>query len=152
MIRPQRLQNRLFLSLLPDFEYFYALLSRWRDPPGNTTLEEIRMKFDLKSMSRKELEKLKVDIDKALVKVTQKEMKAARDAAAKAAAAHGFSLADLASDMPVAKAAKKTPKTKSPPRFANPADSAQTWTGKGRQPDWFKSAIKAGQSPDDLAI
>jgi hypothetical protein len=46
----------------------------------------------------------------------------------------------------------KTAKKPSPPKFANPADKTQTWSGKGRQPEWFKAAMAAGKSPEDLAI
>lgn len=112
------------------------------------------MKIDLKSMSRKELEKLQADVEKALAKVSQRELKAAREAAAKAAAAHGFSLADITNGVAEVKtkATKKAPKVASAPKYKNPHDHSQTWTGKGRQPDWFKTAIAAGKSPDTMAI
>jgi len=112
------------------------------------------MKVDLKGLSRKELEKLQKDVEKALAKVSQKELKAARDEAAKIAAKHGFSLADITGvAAPAKKAAKaKGPKTKAPAKYANPADAPQTWTGKGRQPVWFKDAVAAGKSPTSLEI
>ncbi|MFT5625225.1 MAG: DNA-binding protein H-NS, partial [Lentimonas sp.] len=28
----------------------------------------------------------------------------------------------------------------------------QTWTGKGRQPTWFKEAVAAGTAPDTMEI
>lgn len=113
------------------------------------------MKPDLKSMNRKELEKLKANIDKALVKIAEKDKKAAIAAAEKAAAAHGFSLADIAdaaSAKPKTRSAAAGPKKPSVPKYRNPEDTDQTWTGKGRQPEWFKSALAAGKSPDDMEI
>ncbi len=112
------------------------------------------MKPDLKSMTRKELEKLKANIDKALVKLAEKDKKAALAAAEKAAAAHGFSLAEITGDAPARKTrkAKTGPKKVSVPKYQNPADKSQTWTGKGRQPDWFKSAIASGTTPDAMEI
>ena len=114
------------------------------------------MKIDLKSMTRKELEKLKADVEKALSRVSAKEKKVALAAAEKAAAAHGFSLAEITGDAPAPAAktrkAKAGPKTASKPKYRNPDDENQTWTGKGRQPDWFKKAIAAGKSPDDMEI
>lgn len=111
------------------------------------------MKFDLKAMTRKELEKLQGDVEKALAKVNQREMKAALEAAEKAAAAHGFSLAEVTGTAPAAKTkGPKGPKKVSPPKYKNPADDKQTWTGKGRQPEWFKSAIAAGKTPASMAI
>ncbi len=114
------------------------------------------MKTDLKSMTHKELEKLKANVEKALARVEKKEMKEALAAAEKAAKAHGFSLAEItAGDAPVAKATRKAPKkpkSLSVPKYANPDDKAQTWTGKGRRPDWFVAAVASGKTPDDLEI
>ena len=112
------------------------------------------MKFDLKSMTRKELEKLKVDVEKALIKMGEKDKKAALAAAEKAAAKHGFSLEEITSDGAPRKLRKSKPgpKTKSVPKYKNPNDAAQTWTGKGRQPDWFKTAILSGTPPDAMEI
>jgi len=112
------------------------------------------MKTDLKSMTRKELEKLKANIDKALAKLAEKDKKAALAAAEKAAAAHGFSLAEITGDAATRKTRKVIagPKTVSAPKYVNPVNSDQTWTGKGRQPVWFKSAIANGTTPDAMEI
>lgn len=112
------------------------------------------MKPDLKSMSRKELEKLKANVEKALDKLAAKDKKAALAAAQKAAAAHGFSLAEITGGVAetTKRKTKAGPKKVSAPKYRNPADPAQTWTGKGRQPEWFKSAIAKGTSPDKMEI
>jgi DNA-binding protein H-NS len=109
------------------------------------------MKPDLKTMTRKELEKLKANVEKALAKLGANDKKAALVAAEKAAAAHGFSLADITGDAAPRKA-KTGPKKVSAPKYKNPGDASQTWTGKGRQPDWFKAAIAAGTTPDEMEI
>jgi DNA-binding protein H-NS len=41
---------------------------------------------------------------------------------------------------------------KSAPQFANPADKSQTWTGKGRQPNWFRQAVEKGTNPEKMRI
>lgn len=113
------------------------------------------MKNDLKSMTRKQLEKLRSDIDAAIEKLAAKERKAALQAAEKAAKAHGFSLADIMSnEAPAAPKRKpaKAAKTPSAPKYANPNDASQTWTGRGRQPDWFKAAMASGTDPEKLMI
>ena len=107
------------------------------------------MKFDLKSMTRRELEKLGGDVEKALDRLRKKDLKKVRAEMEKLAAAHGVSVEDV---MGGAAKPKKAPKAKSAPKYANPSDTSQTWTGKGRQPEWFKSAIAAGTSPDSMAI
>ena len=114
------------------------------------------MKIDLKSMSRKELEKLLVDAKKALQNVQDRDRRQARKAAEKAAAEFGFSLGDLSEGgVAAAKGRKKKAKKagpKSKPQYANPSDSTQTWTGKGRQPNWYRAAIDKGISPQEMKI
>ena len=118
------------------------------------------MKVNLKGMSRKELEKLRADVDKALEQVSSREKDLAIKAAEKAAAAHGFSLAQLSggeAPAPKKRGRKPGPKAGKPmkagaPRYKNPADASQTWTGKGRQPEWFKNAVEAGAKPESMAI
>lgn len=110
-------------------------------------------KSELKAMSRKELEKLKSTIDDVIAGLTERDRKDAIAAAEKAAAAHGFSLADLAGNVPKKRGPKPgKAKKKSIPKYANPADKTQTWTGKGRQPAWFKAEIEKGTNPDSLEI
>ncbi len=125
------------------------------------------MKIDLKGMTRKELEKLKGQVEKELEKSNEKDKKAAMDAAEKAVAALGFTLAELTgAPAPVRRGrpagstnaakprAKSAAKVKTPgvPRYANPANASETWTGKGRQPVWFKDAVAAGTTPDSMAL
>ncbi|MEM6311438.1 MAG: H-NS histone family protein [Pseudomonadota bacterium] len=111
------------------------------------------MTLDLKGMSKKQLEKLKKDVDKALAAHSNKEKKEARKAAEKAAAKFGFSLSDLTGgETAKPKKSNTRPKTAGVAKYANPNDKSQTWTGKGRRPDWFKAAVDAGADPSTLEI
>ena len=110
--------------------------------------EEILM--ELESMSRKELESLRRDVDRALQSVSRRELKAAREAAAKAAAEHGFSLAEVAEGIGAKPA--RSGGSMSPAKYANPDDPTQTWTGKGRQPNWYRDAVAKGIDPEKLAL
>jgi DNA-binding protein H-NS len=38
------------------------------------------------------------------------------------------------------------------PKYRNPINHLQTWTGRGKQPHWVRDAIAAGKSLDDLLI
>lgn len=114
------------------------------------------MKIDLKTMTRKELEKLAGDVEKALEKLRKQDLKKVRKEMEKIASAHGVKVeevfgAKLASKT-AGKSAKKPAKAKAPAKYANPADKSQTWTGKGRQPNWFKAATQAGAAPESMAI
>lgn len=114
------------------------------------------MSIDLKSMSRKDLEKHLKDVKKALQSVQARDRREAKKAAEKAAAEFGFSLDELSED----KAAPRKPRKpkakstgpKSKPKFRNPADPKQTWTGKGRQPNWFRAEVEKGTAPEAMAI
>jgi DNA-binding protein H-NS len=113
------------------------------------------MKIDLKSMSRKELEKLSADVKKALQSAAARDRRNARKAAERAAAEFGFSLNELGEEKPAktkkAKATKKSPKP-SKAKYADPTNPASTWTGKGRQPNWFREAVAQGTDPVTLEI
>jgi DNA-binding protein H-NS len=114
------------------------------------------MKSDLKSMTRKELEKLLKDVKTALQNAKVRDLKEAKKAAQKAAAEFGFSLVDLKDDdapkRKTPKAKAKKPSVKAAPKYANPDDATQTWTGKGRQPNWFRTAVEKGRDPESMLI
>ncbi len=38
------------------------------------------------------------------------------------------------------------------PKYRNPADPAQTWTGRGKRPRWFNAALAAGKKEKDLLV
>ncbi|GLQ92301.1 H-NS histone family protein [Dyella acidisoli] len=38
------------------------------------------------------------------------------------------------------------------PKYRNPADPEQTWSGRGKRPRWFNDALKAGKKEKDMAV
>lgn len=48
--------------------------------------------------------------------------------------------------------AKTTEKRSVAPRYINPNDSTQTWTGRGKQPRWVVDALAKGKKIEDLLI
>ena len=120
------------------------------------------MKADLKKMTRKQLEKLRADVDAAIKGLEAGERKAALTAVRAAAKAHGFSLEELTGDAPAAPAEKKprAPRAKKnsdgrakvAPKYRNPNNADETWAGRGRPPAWVAAHIGAGGSKEDLAI
>ena len=105
------------------------------------------MVIDLEKMSRKELLELRKQSEKALKGAEARERKEALKAAEKAAAEFGFSLSELLAGS--AKSARRTPAT---PKYRNPNDASQTWTGRGRKPKWAHDALEAGADISDLEI
>ncbi|MTI03080.1 H-NS histone family protein [Roseibium sp. RKSG952] len=105
------------------------------------------MGINLEKMSRKELLELRDQVEKALKGAEIRERQEALKAAEKAAAEFGFSLSELSAD-----ALRSSKGTKAKPKYRNPADPAQTWTGRGRKPQWVHDALKAGADISDLEI
>ncbi|AVO38108.1 H-NS histone family protein [Pukyongiella litopenaei] len=105
------------------------------------------MTIDLQKMSKTEPEKLKGDIDKALVAAELRNRKDALKAIKQTAAEYGCDLDQLLGD---AKPAGKPRKL--PPKYRHPDDPSRTWTGRGRRPQWIVDALDAGADLADLLI
>ncbi len=104
---------------------------------------------DLNAMSKDDLLKLKSDVEKAIVNAEKRALQEARAAAEKAVAEFGLSLDDITGGNKTKTTAAKKP---GQARYRNPEDPTQTWTGKGRQPLWFKTALSKGIDPETLEI
>jgi DNA-binding protein H-NS len=46
----------------------------------------------------------------------------------------------------------KRGRSKSSAKYANPDDRNQTWTGRGRKPNWLVARLKKGAKLEDFAI
>lgn len=101
--------------------------------------------LDFDDMSLDELKRLKRDLDKAIANYDDRRKAEARRDLEEKAREYGFSLSELV-DVKATKRATVTPK------YRNPGNPEQTWSGRGRQPSWFREAIVAGTEPDDLKI
>lgn len=108
--------------------------------------KENHVNIDLDTLSLKELKDLQSKVARAIEGYEDRKKKEAIAALEEKARDLGFSLSDLMSAAPSRKRAPAKPK------YANPADASQTWTGRGRKPRWVEAALKAGKSMDDLAI
>ncbi len=115
------------------------------------------MSIDLSKLSVAELKTLARNVEKAIVANDARRRKKARAAMEKAAKEFGLSVEDiLTEEAPKAKRAyKKKPGPKpgkAKPKYRNPDDAKQTWSGRGRRPAWFIAATSAGKSPEELEI
>ncbi|AUQ51231.1 putative regulatory protein, H-NS histone family [Phaeobacter inhibens] len=105
------------------------------------------MAVDLTSMSRKELLELQANVEKALKDAEQRERIEALKAAEEAAAKFGFSLDEIAGN-----SRSTAKKTKAAPKYRNPQNPEETWTGRGRKPHWVHAALTSGVDISDLEI
>lgn len=113
---------------------------------------------DYEAMSRKELMGLRANIDKAIAAVGDRERRDALKAAEAAAREHGFTLDELVPLMGGARgrgrraAGASSSGPVNAPRYRNPDNPDQTWSGRGRRPRWVHEAEAAGRSLPDLEI
>lgn len=101
--------------------------------------------IDLESLSLKELKQLQKDVTAAIDNFKDRERKKALAEVEAFARERGLTQGDL-------KALLGRSKKGLPAKYANPDDSTQTWSGRGRRPRWVEAALSSGKSLDDLKI
>ena len=99
---------------------------------------------DLSKLDRDELLQLQKDVEAALRNYEKRKRDEALSEMQKVAEKHGLALKDV---MPGG-----TKRSVRVPKYRHPENPSLTWSGRGRQPDWFKEAMEAGHSRDDLLI
>jgi DNA-binding protein H-NS len=106
------------------------------------------LSIELESLSLKDLKKLERDVAAAISSYearTKAQALAELDAKAREL---GFTLAELTGTA-VRFKAKRAPASA---MYANPANPAKTWNGRGRKPSWFTEALKKGATPKTLEV
>jgi len=101
--------------------------------------------IDLSALSLMELKALRKDLDKAITTFEARKRKEALAAAKAAAAEAGFDLSELMHG-------SKKPKSSAPAKYKHPENPSLTWSGRGRQPAWYKELIEAGTEQEELLI
>ena len=104
------------------------------------------MNLDVNSLSLKELKDLQSQVARAIATFEDRKKREALAELEEKAREMGFSLAELTGTAAPRKRAPATAK------YANPANAADTWSGRGRKPRWFAEALSAGRKPEDMAL
>ena len=104
------------------------------------------MNIDLHALSLKDLKDLQSQVGKAIANFEDRRKREVLMELDEIARSKGFSLSELTNAAPVR---KRTPSTA---KYANPANKADTWSGRGRKPRWFSEALAKGRKPEDMAI
>ena len=100
----------------------------------------------LDKLSYAELLDLQARVEAALIDRKAAEARAVREQIQELAAKSGFSTAELFGG---ARAGKRS---SAAVKYRNPKDTTQTWTGRGRKPNWLVDAIKKGVKIESLAV
>ena len=103
--------------------------------------------MDLSEMTYPEMEKHLKEVEAAMRSLDKTRKADARKAVRKAAKEYGFTVQELF-DLP----AKKSAAPASPPKYRNPHDEDETWTGRGRKPKWLVAALEDGASLESFEI
>ncbi len=102
--------------------------------------------IDLNELSYDELVRLQRSLNKAIESYGKRRKRQALDEVKSVATKHGFSLDELLGG------SKGGSETKSVPRYRNPSNAAETWTGKGRKPGWVVNYLDNGGDLDNIRI
>ena len=103
-------------------------------------------KVNLSKFTLDELKALAKDVDKAIKGFKDRQRAEALKDLKAAAAKHGMSVDEILGGK------SKKSKGKAPAKYRNPDNADQTWSGRGRQPAWYKDAISKGKKPESLEI
>jgi len=107
------------------------------------------MDINLDVLSLRELKDLQGRVARAISGYEDRKKKEAFAELEEKAREMGYSLAEL-----LTLQGAKTPRKRAlaAPKYANPANPADTWTGRGRKPRWFIEGLAAGRAPEEMAI
>lgn len=117
------------------------------------------MSIDLSRLSAKELDNL---ISKARSRMAalkkRKPIATVRGKLTALAKAEGYTIAELfggaaaTTPAPRKAATRGKPTGKVAPKYRNPDNPKETWTGRGMQPRWLAAQVRRGKSPTDFLI
>ena len=105
--------------------------------------------LNVEKLSLKELIALEAKLAAAIATARQKERAEIKSKVAELAERHGFSVSELFGGPGRGNGRKKSV---SIAKYANPDDKTDTWTGRGRKPNWLLARLKKGAKLSDFEI
>jgi DNA-binding protein H-NS len=105
--------------------------------------EELQAARESKARELREIERAEAEYEERRLK----ELKAEFEARLKE---EGFAWSDMFGGTKPKKSGGT--KSKGEPKYRHPENPDVTWSGRGRQPTWYKEAIENGAKPEDMAI
>ena len=103
--------------------------------------------INVDKLSLKELMELDLKVQKAISIAKERERAELKAKIEKMASESGFAVSDLFG------AGRGGPKGRTvAPKYANPDNASETWTGRGRKPKWLVAKLSKGGSIDKFLI
>lgn len=106
--------------------------------------------FNVDKLSLKELVDLESKVQKAIAVARDRERSELKRKVADMAETHGFSVAELFGGVRGRGAGKN--KSVGLAKYANPENKFDTWTGRGRKPNWLVERLRKGAKLADFSI
>jgi DNA-binding protein H-NS len=103
--------------------------------------------INVDKLSLREIEALENRIAAAKVKAADAAKADVKAKIESLLAQSGFTIGDI-----YPQAARGSRRGKGAAKFANPDNRSQTWTGRGRRPDWLLARLKKGEKLEKFAI
>ena len=111
--------------------------------------DECIAKVNLSDYNLGELKGLQAEIEKEIKARQQQEVGKAREQILAIAQGLGVSVEELLAN---GGGKSKGSGKKVAAQYRNPANDAQTWTGRGRQPRWLAEGLASGKTLEDFRI
>lgn len=100
--------------------------------------------MDLSTYSLDQLLTLKRQVEKEIASFETRALENARAELENHAKTLGYSLEQIINS--------KAKRPKIAPKYKDPNDNSNTWTGRGRRPNWVSDQLNAGKTLKDLEI
>ena len=102
---------------------------------------------DLENMSYAELRELSERVAEAMAERQTSERQELKEKLSAMAAASGFSVTELFTG-----GKGRASKGAAVIKYRNPKDASQTWSGRGRKPNWLTAAVGKGQKIESFEV
>ncbi|MBP6216945.1 MAG: H-NS histone family protein [Luteimonas sp.] len=103
------------------------------------------MALDIKTLNHNQLNDLIERAKQRQTDLASEKLAKVRDKVHALIKAEGFTFEDVFGS-------SRKPRSKVKPKYRNPANKSETWTGRGKRPRWFNAALTAGKKEKDLLI
>ena len=99
-------------------------------------------RINVDKMTLRELLALEMKLQKAIALARKRERAQVKQEFTALAEKRGFTLDELLEGRGKRKLDGRSKRKLVPPKYANPDDPSQTWTGRGRRPTWLVAKMK----------
>ena len=111
------------------------------------------MAVDIKKLSQKELDTLINQAQARKQELHREELGKVRADVTDFALSKGYTIEELFGKTKRGAQKRATGKRGTvAPKYRNPKDASQTWTGRGKRPLWFQALLDSGKKESDLLI